>query len=191
MSINNINNPINTTSNYDYGKKDYPIADKGTKNEDKAVIKEADSYVPSSQANERYAAKTYTRDTATIDSLKMEVEKQTQQLRDIVEKLILQQGNKYKESGSFEVDKETAAKALEDISEDGFWGVEETSKRIFDFAIALSGGDPEKAQVLKDAVIKGFEQAKEAWGGQLPEISNKTYDATIKLFDQWIEDNKE
>lgn len=44
--------------------------------------------------------------------------------------------------------------------------------------------------MLKDAVIKGFEQAKGARGGQLPEISNQTYDATIKLFDQWISENQ-
>lgn len=191
MNINSINNPKNTTSNYDYEKKDYSIAEKNSKNEDKAVVKEADSYVPSSQTNETNVAKTYSRDTSTIARLKMEAEKQTQQLRDIVEKLILEQSGKSVESGSFKIDKDTALKAQEAISEDGYWGVKQTSERIFDFAIALSGGDPEKAQMLKDAVIKGFEQAKEAWGGLLPEISNQTYDATIKLFDQWIAENQE
>ena len=31
----------------------------------------------------------------------------------------------------------------------------------------------------------GFKQATEAWGGELPEISQKTYDAVMSKFDTW------
>ena len=32
------------------------------------------------------------------------------------------------------------------FSEDGYWGVKQTSSRIFDFAMALAGDDEEKMQ---------------------------------------------
>ena len=47
-------------------------------------------------------------------------------------------------SGNFTVDAQTKAEAQEAISEDGYWGVKQTSQRIFDFAYALAGDDPEK-----------------------------------------------
>lgn len=53
------------------------------------------------------------------------------------------------------------------------------------FAKALVGGDPSRAEEMRDAVIKGFEEAQKAWGGELPDISQQTYDATMKLFDDW------
>ena len=48
---------------------------------------------------------------------------------------------------------ETAAAA---ISEDGMWGVDAVSTRLIDFAMGLSGGDPEKIAELREAVTKGF-----------------------------------
>ena len=49
--------------------------------------------------------------------------------------------------GNFTVDEETQKQAQADIAEDGYWGVEQTSDRILDFAKALSGNDPEKADL--------------------------------------------
>lgn len=187
MDVNKINKV--TSNNYSYDRKDYTLEKENSKNEIKAPA-ETDVYIPDSKTRNPEAGKTYTRDASTVDRLKLEVEKQTQQLRDIVEKLIMDQGEKFKESGMIEIDSDTRLKAQEDISEDGYWGVKQTSQRLFDFAISLTGGDPTKAQGMKDAFIKGFEKAKEAWGGALPEISNKTYDATIKMFDEWIAENK-
>lgn len=189
MDVNNINKVTSSASPYD--KIDYKKVKDDSRPQVEASANGKDGYVPISNSNDTKVAKTYTRDSNTIDRLKMEVEKQTQQLRDIVEKLIMQQGEKTKEIGLIEIDADTALKAQEEISEDGFWGVKQTSQRMFDFAKALSGGDPAKAQMMKDAFIEGFERAKEAWGGELPEISNKTYDATIKMFDEWIGENQE
>lgn len=56
--------------------------------------------------------------------------------------------------GNFTVDEETQKQAQADIAEDGYWGVEQTSDRILDFAKALSGNDPEKADLLIDAFKK-------------------------------------
>ncbi|MGN0291831.1 MAG: hypothetical protein ACI4C5_07855, partial [Lachnospiraceae bacterium] len=60
-----------------------------------------------------------------------------------------------------------------------------TSDRIVEFAKALSGGDPEKADEMLAAFKKGFEQATAAWGKELPDISSRTYDAVVKKFDAW------
>jgi hypothetical protein len=86
---------------------------------------------------------------------------------------------------NLEVDEATSLQAQEDISENGFWGIEKTATRILDFAKALSGGDITKLGVLKDAVIKGFKQAGASWGEDLPEISQKTYDRVMQGFNDW------
>ena len=38
---------------------------------------------------------------------------------------------------------------------------------------------------MRDAVTKGFKEATKAWGKELPEISQKTYDAVMKKFDDY------
>ena len=61
--------------------------------------------------------------------------------------------------------------------------MEKTSDRIIEFANALTGGDPDKIEDMREAFKKGYEQAEKTWGGELPEISQKTYDAVMKKFD--------
>lgn len=73
------------------------------------------------------------------------------------------------------------------LSEDGFWGVEKTSQRMFDFAAAIAGDDPEQLEKAREAVTKGFKQAEAMFGGKLPDISYDTYDATMEKFDSYIE----
>ena len=41
---------------------------------------------------------------------------------------------------------------------------------------------------MREAFIQGYKDAEKAWGGTLPEISQKTYDATMKLFDEWAQE---
>jgi len=88
---------------------------------------------------------------------------------------------------NIEVDEETKLQAQKDIAEDGYWGVKQTSERTLDFAKALSGGDPAKADLMLEAYKKGFEAAEKAFGGEgkLPQISYDTYDAVIKGFEAW------
>ena len=71
------------------------------------------------------------------------------------------------------------------ISEDGYWGVNQTSQRIFDFAVALSGGDSEQMDKMLAAFKKGFDQATKAWGKSLPSISSQTYDAVLEKFEAY------
>ena len=69
------------------------------------------------------------------------------------------------------------------MSEDGYWGVKQTSGRILDFAKALAGDDPEKMEKMRSAFEKGYKMAEKTWGGELPEISKQTYEAVMKGFD--------
>ncbi|MDF2511553.1 MAG: hypothetical protein K0S04_1419 [Herbinix sp.] len=138
--------------------------------------------------------KIYQRDSNTVDRLLAEAEKRSQSLRDLVQKMLLKQGQTFTEStdiyallreGKVEVDPETKAQAQKDVAEDGYWGVEQTSDRLVSFAKALSGGDSSKADEMIDAVKKGFEEATKAWGGDLPEISQRTLDAAMKKLEAW------
>ncbi|MBP5198459.1 MAG: hypothetical protein J6033_05340 [Lachnospiraceae bacterium] len=142
--------------------------------------------------------KTYSPNAELIAKLKSDADARAMQLRNLVEKAILGQAGVFSSeedylrvlaSGKFTVDEATRAQAQKDISEDGFWGVKQTSDRILQFATAITGGDPDKIQEMYDAFKKGFDQAKKAWGGELPEISGKTFDAVTEKFKKLAEDN--
>ena len=72
------------------------------------------------------------------------------------------------------------------ISDDGYFGVENTAMRIFNFAAAQAGDDLEKLQVARDAVLKGFREAEDLFGGTLPDISYQTIDKVLELIDEKI-----
>ena len=71
------------------------------------------------------------------------------------------------------------------VEEGGYYSAEATSDRLVQFAISLSGGDTDKADMLIEAVKKGFSLAGDVWGGELPEICQRTYDMTMKKFEAW------
>lgn len=132
--------------------------------------------------------------SALIAQLKADQEAQTAKLMEIVKKTISGQGAaigtaddmwKFLASGDFTVDAATKAQAQKDISEDGYWGVKQTSDRILDFAKALTGSDPDQADAMLEAVKKGFKEATKSWGKDLPDISQKTYDAVVEKFNAW------
>ena len=52
-------------------------------------------------------------------------------------------------------------------------------------AQALSGGNPEYADKMIAAIKKGFDQATEAWGEDLPDICKNTIDAAVKKMEDW------
>ena len=83
------------------------------------------------------------------------------------------------------MDAATKKQAQEDISEDGYYGVKQTSQRLFDFAKALAGDDVDKLKNMQSAIEKGYKKAEGTWGGELPQISKDTLDATNKLFDEY------
>lgn len=135
-----------------------------------------------------------------VARLKADADSRTAQLKSLVEKMMSQQGVKIGEaddmwkflaSGDYTVTPEVKAQAQADIADDGYWGVEQTSDRIIEFAKALVGDDPDKAESMRAAFEKGFKAATKAWGKDLPDISQKTYDAIMKKFDDWAGVNKD
>ncbi len=142
--------------------------------------------------------KKYVQNTELINKMKADAEAHTNQLKNIVEQMMSKQSQtygianndmwKFLASGKFEVDEATKLQAQKDISEDGYWGVKQTSSRILDFATALTGGDPSKIEDMRKAFEKGYKQAEKTWGGELPEISKQTYDAVMSGFDKMAED---
>lgn len=176
--------------------KDAKVTDSTTKKTDDASV----VYEPSGETTTTSSTKSNKVDADTIAKLKADADAKFSQLRGIVEQLISKQSKasetvsiweQFKNgvlNGTIEVDPATAKQAQEDISEDGYWGVKQTSERILDFAKAISGNDPEKAEQMREAIKKGYESAADLWGGELPELSQKTYDAVMKGLDDWKEE---
>lgn len=71
------------------------------------------------------------------------------------------------------------------VSEDGYFGVKQTSDRIVDFAINAFGNDPTRLDEMKKAIDQGFQDAQHALGGTLPDISQQTYDAIMQKLDDF------
>ena len=128
-----------------------------------------------------------------VAQLKADQEKRQSQLTDLVHNMLNTQTNTYGQAnniwqflakGDYTVDAATQKKAQEAISEDGYWGVKQTSDRIVSFATALAGNDSKQLEKMRDAFLKGYKQAEKTWGGKLPDISQKTYDAVLEKLDK-------
>lgn len=191
MSVNGISNVNQTYENKGTTKTKSNQSERSeqTKASENAA---AAVYEKSEQSTD--TKKIYTRDQVTVDRLKAEADRRTQSLRDLVQKLLVAQGETYTNStdiysllreGKVQVDDETRLQAQKDVAEDGYWSVEQTSDRMVEFAKALSGGDTSRANELIDAVKKGFDEATKAWGGDLPEISKRTMDTAISKLEAW------
>ena len=192
MSVNGVSSSTNAYAAYS------STAAKPAKQAEPAAVKTNDTgvvYEPSSASKMSDSER-----AALVQKLKADVESRTNQLTDLVHQMISKQGNafgqandiwKFLASGDFTVDAQTKAQAQADIAEDGYWGVKQTSDRIFDFAMALAGDDEEKMQEMKSAFEKGFKMAEKKWGGELPEISQNTFDAVNKKFDDYFASKKE
>ena len=190
MSVNGITAYSTAYSNYETKAKKAEEKKETTNTVESGVV-----YEPTSATEDTATTKkVYKQDTALVNKLKADAEARTAQLRSLVEKIMLGQGNaigtaddiwSFLRTGNFTVDPATKAQAQADIAEDGYWGVNQTSDRIIDFAKALCGGDPDKIEEMREAFEKGFKQAEETWGGELPDISKRTYEAVMEKFDAW------
>lgn len=90
-----------------------------------------------------------------------------------------------KEDGTLEVPSRVQVAAQASLEGEGYWSPESVAGRILDMAKGLSGGDASKFELLKEAALKGFEEAEKMWGGELPSITETTKDLVIKGFDDW------
>ena len=190
MSVNGITAYSTAYSNYETKAKKTEVKKETVDTVESGVVYESTSSTKDTASTK----KAYKQDTALVNKLKADAEARTAQLRSLVEKIMLGQGNaigtaddiwSFLRTGNFTVDAATKAQAQADIAEDGYWGVKQTSDRIIDFAKALCGGDPDKIEEMREAFEKGFKQAEETWGGELPDISQRTYEAVMEKFDAW------
>ena len=202
MSVNGITtNTGLTTGKTSYTERSKKDDSKGSASE-KASTTEAAIYEKSDETAS-VTKRDRKVDNETIARLKADAEQRTAELRSLVEKMMVKQGQTLGKAGvldfengsnladifrNLEVDDETREQARADIAEDGYWGVEQTSERMLDFAKALAGNDPEKAKEMLGAIQKGFKEAEKMWGESLPDLSQKTMEATLDKVNKWIEE---
>ena len=74
------------------------------------------------------------------------------------------------------------------VSEDGIFGIDKTSTRIAEFVINGAGGDEDKMRAGREGMLQGFKDAEEMWGGELPEISQKTMEKALEMVDMAMND---
>lgn len=188
MDVNNVNNTYGANAAYVYQKQTKATEETtSAKNTESTKTADKDSGV----VYEKSSADR----SAVIAQMKSDAEQRTAQLRSLVESMMKQQGAqigtadsmwRFLAGGNFTVTAEAKAQAQAAIAEDGYYGVEQTSQRIVDFAKALTGGDASKAEEMRKAFEKGFKAATKSWGRELPSISKDTYDAVMKKFDEWV-----
>jgi len=111
-------------------------------------------------------------------------------LRGLVTNMLKEQGIDFKIANgdqTIDISEISQEEAVALVADDGYFGIEQTSDRIVDFAIAMAGEDTSKLAAIKEGVEKGFAEALEAFGGALPDISYDTYDAVMEKLDAWAE----
>lgn len=201
--MSSINTTTNVTSaaNKSYGeynstaKKEAIQTTSQTKTEEVAAVYEKQQ---ESSPVTNYTINKMTKEqrASLVEKLKEDQAARQQSLVELAQSMITKQSHtfviaseddvwKFLASGDYTVDAETKAKAQEDISEDGYYGVKQTSQRLFDFACALAGDDVDKMKEMQAAIEKGYKKAEKTWGKELPEICQQTLDATNKMFDDY------
>lgn len=194
MNVNGVTSTQTAYSSYTSAVKETTAAETAqstASQEETGVVYEHSSESASS------TKKIYTPNTNLVNQLKADAEARTSQLRSLVEQMMTKQSTAYGQanniwqflkSGNYKVDAATQLQAQKDISEDGYWGVKQTSERILSFATALTGGDPDKIEEMRAAFEKGYKQAEKTWGGSLPSICQETYNAVFAGFDKMAEE---
>jgi len=74
------------------------------------------------------------------------------------------------------------------VSEDGIFGIKQTSERIANFVIQGANGDEDMLRAGREGMLQGFQDAKKMLGGELPTISQKTIQAATQLVDKAMHD---
>ena len=199
MSVQSIMNNVaatnvNTTSKAtEKTNEEVKSTEKTTGFDETAVVYEKSNTTDTVKTNKNNAVDR----EAIIAQMKADTEARMNQMQELVRNMMQGQGNalaqsddiwSFLASGDFTVTEAAKLQAQEDISENGYWGVEQTSQRILDFAKALAGNDVSKADELLEAFKKGYQEATGAWGKELPEISQKTYKAVEEKFAAWKEE---
>ncbi len=191
-------------STYNAGTKETKQAEVAKTNDEAVVYEKSETEKKATYTINKMSSEDR---AALVKQLKADQEAREKSLLDIVSKAINGQAKTYYlanpteadsdsiwkmiANGEFEVDEATRKQAEEDVSEDGYWGVNQTAQRLFDFASALAGDDVETMNKMQKAMLKGFDSAKSAWGKDLPDISNKTLEKANALFEEYYKSKEE
>ncbi|NWK79376.1 hypothetical protein [Aquitalea sp. LB_tupeE] len=193
MTVNSVNSSLLLNASYSSST----ITDSKTGNTISSSTLTVDEVVTLGQNSEDNSALTYGKPSAGNTSaapvdVSALLAKSNQQVSDFLKllgNLVQQQGLQWNKVVSGEqkltVDPQTKAEATQAVSEDGELGIKNTARRILDFARLGIGNDPGKIDSIRDAVQQGFDEAKKAFGGSLPDISNQTRDAIMATLDDW------
>lgn len=196
MSVNAVNGSA-AAQTY---SPDYAAAKKSTEKAESTSAERGVVYEPAESGSEKKATYSVNKMSAEdraalVSQLKADAEARENKFVSMIQQMMSEQTNAYGQandiwkflaSGKFTVDPATKAQAQADIAEDGYYGVKQTSERIFDFARALAGDDADKMKEMQAAFEKGFKQAEKTWGGTLPDISYQTQDAVNKKFEDYF-----
>ena len=192
MDINGISQVMQ--ANYETSKVSKDTEKKTTNDSLKDKVPVETAAAEYTKSDEASLEQTVKYDAVTIEKMKEEAELKTAQLRSLVEKMMLKQGEKFTtlsdafdmiKEGTIEVDDVVAVEAQKEVSEDGYWGVNQTSDRLLSFAKALAGNDPRNADSMIEALQRGFDEATKAWGGELPDLCKQTFEATQQKLVEW------
>jgi len=166
------------------------------------ALAKQDSYIPSEPNPKKagYDKPSVKPDMVTINRLKEESNRVYNSMKEAVKQMLEKQGMTFQEidsnspestktssqvSASEDTPKNAQAVAASLIGEGGALSPEKLSDTILEFAKAISGEDKSKLQVLRSAIEEGFNEAKKTLGGELPEISKKTYELIQQKLDAW------
>ena len=88
---------------------------------------------------------------------------------------------------TYNVTDSTVSSVSTPIADSDYFSADQTSQRIVQFALSFyDGGDrTEFVDMVKSAVMKGYNEARKALGGYLPSVSDDTIALAMKAFDQF------
>ncbi len=183
-------NTINNQAHLD----PHSVTQQSNKNQDRLAEKQAIKQEPAPVKTDSVTINYHKEVSVTYESSLTiqtgDTQDQYNLLRGLVTNMLKEQGIDFKiANGDQKIDISTISQeeATALVADDGYFGIEQTSDRIVDFAIAVAGNDPSKLAAIKEGVEKGFSEALEAFGGTLPDISYSTYDAVMEKLDAWAE----
>lgn len=191
MAIDALNSQVYTTNTVDT-----KAAQTAKKTEDKTAVEDkAAVYEKSTETKKDSANRIYNKD-AVVAQLKADQQSRIDSMNNLVQKLLGKQAEKFDlasgnnlaatfRMAAANADQETIDAAKQSISENGYWGVNKTSDRLVSMAIALAGGDTDKADEMMQAIEKGYKKATKAWGEELPSICKDTLEATRQKMNDW------
>jgi len=177
------------TANYKQTKLDFNITDKNGKKIDFSMTiedinfkfqQDSLSYTSSEVYDQSKVAKAL--NEGNFD----EIDKIFKQLKEKHAKLQAQHTQIEGDFHSIKIEGLTQEEAKALVSEDGYFGVNQTAKRVFDFVVKGANDDPELLKAGRRGVVQGLKDAEEAWGGKLPDIAYETQNKTLQMLDEYM-----